>query len=178
MKPPGSRQCVCWRCGVTVNIRVKLVIVTLILLSSTGCLAGGPHPRRDAYETLSASYSIDLARRVTRDQAISSEEIEILVNKAVEGDQNILFCLLSNEHIPIYIQKDAVEKSDGWGLQGIGYNKNLYYDPQVRESIQRKTSMAAKSVYQFLWVEKQLNYRLLEAISEMRIIEGCVSKLL
>jgi hypothetical protein len=85
---------------------------------------------------------------------MSNEEIGILAHKAAEGDQNILFCMLSNEHIPMEMQKDVVEKSDGWGLQGIGYNRNLYCDPQVRDLIIRKTSKAAKSAYQFLWVEK------------------------
>ena len=136
----------------------RLSICLIIIAGLTGCVAGGGHPRRDAFSTLRPTYGIDLATRVARDQVLGDGDLSVLKKIATDGDQNVLFCLLSNRNVPTLFQQDLIVRASGWGLQGIGYNKKLYTDPEVKQAVSQKTDGVSKSIYALLWTDNTLGF--------------------
>ena len=144
--------------GQAMNPSLRFSILAIFIAFMTGCFAGGGHPRRDAFSTIKNSHGVDLATRVARDQVLTETEISVLKDIAIGGDQNILFCLLSNRNLSISFQKDLIERANGWGLQGIGYNKTLYFDKGVKWTVSQKADRMSESIYELLWIDNKFGF--------------------
>lgn len=140
--------------------KAGVVLFSLCLFVCYGCFAGGAAPRKNAYAVLEAHYGKGLASRVVSGGYLEKGEIDKLIKLSDAGDQNVLFYILGNENISTDIQVDVVSRSSGWGLQGIGYNKRLYFSDTVKRIMAGKTDSMSKDMYRILYTENKGPYPL------------------